>query len=237
MLKVERICARYGDLQVLWDLSLEVHEAEIVALVGGNGAGKTTTLKVITGLLPARSGEITYKGTPLRNMKPHEIVDLGISMVAEGRRIFGRMSVYDNLIIGAFPKRARKEKNRQMETVFDIFPVLNQRRHQTAGSLSGGEQQMLAIGRALMADNQMLILDEMSLGLAPRIASEIFDVVVRLNRTGMSILLVEQNVPDTLSISHRAYVMENGRIVREGAGAELANDPYIKEAYLGLAGC
>jgi branched-chain amino acid transport system ATP-binding protein len=235
MLRLERVCAGYGDLQVLWDLSLEVRKGEIVALVGGNGAGKSTTLKVVTGLLRMKSGEVAYEGKSLANLKPHEIVSLGISMVPEGRRLFGKMTVYDNLLIGSFPKRAKEARASRMEWVYDLFPILRQRRDQVAGSLSGGEQQMLAIGRALMADNPLLILDEMSLGLAPRIVNEIFEVMVRLNRNGMSILLVEQDVPDTLDIAHRGYVLENGRIVKEGAGAELANDPHVKEAYLGLS--
>ncbi len=235
MLRLERVCAGYGDLQVLWDLSLEVRKGEIVALVGGNGSGKTTTLKVITGLLRMKSGEITYEGKPLANLKPHEIVSLGMSMVPEGRRLFGKMTVYDNLLVGSLPMRTREGRARRMEWVYDLFPILRQRREQVSGALSGGEQQMLAIGRALMADNPMLILDEMSLGLAPRIVNEIFEVMVRLNRGGMSILLVEQDVPDTLDVAHRGYVLENGRIVKEGPAADLANDPHVREAYLGLS--
>jgi branched-chain amino acid transport system ATP-binding protein len=235
MLRLERVCAGYGDLQVLWDLSLEVRKGEIVALVGGNGAGKTTTLKVVTGLLRMKSGEVAYEGKSLVNLKPHEIVSLGISMVPEGRRLFGKMTVYDNLLVGSFQKRTKEERASRMDWVYGLFPILRQRRDQVAGSLSGGEQQMLAIGRALMADNPLLILDEMSLGLAPRIVNEIFEVMVRLNRSGMSILLVEQDVPDTLDIAHRGYVLENGRIVKEGPAADLANDPHVREAYLGLS--
>jgi branched-chain amino acid transport system ATP-binding protein len=234
MLKVEHLDAHYEDLQVLWDLSLEVNEGELVALIGSNGSGKTTLLRVITGLLLPTQGQLTYKGTPLNHLTPHEIVNLGISMVPESRRVFPKMTVLANLEMGAFPDKARKEKEKSLQKVYEIFPVLRERARQFAGSLSGGEQQMLAIGRALMSKNDFLLLDEMSLGLAPVIVQNIFGVVVQINRTGISILLVEQNVPATLRIADRAYVLESGRIVKHDEAQTLLNDPYVKEAFLGI---
>ena len=234
MLRVEHLDAHYEDLQVLWDLSLQVNEGELVALIGSNGSGKSTLLRVITGLLPPTQGRLTYKGTSLNNLAPHDIVTLGISMVPESRRVFPRMTVLANLEMGAFPDKARKEKPKSLERVYEIFPVLRERAHQFAGSLSGGEQQMLAMGRALMSKNDFLLLDEMSLGLAPLTVQNIFRVVVEINKTGIGILLVEQNVPATLRIADRAYVLESGRIVRHDEAKTLLNDPYVKEAYLGI---
>jgi branched-chain amino acid transport system ATP-binding protein len=234
MLRVEHLDAHYGDLQVLWDLSLEVRQGEVVALVGSNGSGKSTLLRVITGLLPPTQGRLTYQGTLLNKLTPHEIVNLGISMVPESRRVFPRMTVLANLEMGSFPSKARKEKPKSLKRVYEIFPVLRDRSQQFAGSLSGGEQQMLAIGRALMSKNDFLLLDEMSLGLAPLIVENIFEVVLQINQTGISILLVEQNVPATLTIAHRAYVLESGRIVKHDDAKRLLNDPYVMEAYLGI---
>lgn len=234
MLKVENLYASYEDLQVLWDLNLEVFENEIVALIGSNGSGKTTLLRVITGLLPTFRGKVIYKGILLNNLLPHEIVNLGISMVPEGRRIFPKMTVLANLEMGAYIAKARRNKEKNLEKVYEIFPVLKERENQIAGSLSGGEQQMLAIGRALMSNNELLLLDEMSLGLAPIIVQNIFDIVLEINKRGISILIVEQNVPTTLSIAHRAYVLESGRIVKQGDAHLLLDDPYIKQAYLGI---
>ena len=234
MLEVEHLDAHYDDLQVLWDLSLEVNEGELVALIGSNGSGKTTFLRVIAGLLPCTQGRLIYKGTALNNLTPHEIVNLGISMVPEGRRIFPKMTVLANLEMGAFPGKARKDKERSLNKVYEIFPVLRERVRQFAGSLSGGEQQMLAIGRALMSRNDFLLLDEMSLGLAPVIVQNIFEVVLQINKTGISILLVEQNVPLTLRIADRAYILESGRIVKRDEAKRLLDDPYVKEAYLGI---
>jgi branched-chain amino acid transport system ATP-binding protein len=234
MLKVEHLDAHYGDLQVLWDLSLEVRQGELAALIGSNGSGKTTLLRVITGLLPPTRGRLTYRDTLLNKRTPHEIVNLGISMVPESRRIFPKMTVLGNLEMGAFPTKARKDKLKSLKEVYEIFPVLRERCKQFAGSLSGGEQQMLAIGRALMSKNDFLLLDEMSLGLAPFIVQSIFEVVRQINKAGMSILLVEQNVPATLGIAHRAYVMERGRIVKQDEAKRLLNDPYVREAYLGI---
>jgi branched-chain amino acid transport system ATP-binding protein len=234
MLKVEHLDAHYEDLQVLWDLSLEVNPGELVALIGSNGSGKSTLLRVITGLLPPTRGQLTYKGIRLNNLPPHEIVNLGISMVPEGRRVFPKMTVLANLEMGAFPDKAKKDKRESLKRVYEIFPILGERAHQFAGSLSGGEQQMLAIGRALMSKNDLFLLDEMSLGLAPIIVENIFEVVSQINKAGISILLVEQNVPATLSIADRAYVLESGRIVKQDKAKTLLNDPYVKEAYLGI---
>ena len=234
MLKVEHLDAHYEDLQVLWDLSLEVNPGELVALIGSNGSGKTTLLRVITGLLRPTQGRLTYKGTLLNHLTPHEIVNLGISMVPEGRRVFPKMTVLANLEMGAFPDKAKKDKRDSLKRVYEIFPILGERAHQFAGSLSGGEQQMLVIGRALMSKNDLFLLDEMSLGLAPIIVQNIFEVVSQINKAGISILLVEQNVPATLSITDRAYVLESGRIVKQDKAKTLMNDPYVKEAYLGI---
>lgn len=234
MLKIEHLDAHYEDLQVLWDLSLEVNPGELVALIGSNGSGKSTLLRVITGLLPPTRGQLTYKGIRLNNLPPHEIVNLGVSMVPEGRRVFPKMTVLANLEMGAFPDKAKKDKRESLKRVYEIFPILGERAHQFAGSLSGGEQQMLAIGRALMSKNDLFLLDEMSLGLAPIIVENIFEVVSQINKAGISILLVEQNVPATLSIADRAYVLESGRIVKQDKAKTLLNDPYVKEAYLGI---
>jgi len=234
LLSVEHLDAYYGDLQVLWDLSLEVHQGELAALIGSNGSGKTTLLRVIMGLIPSTRGRLTYRDTLLNRRTPHEIVNLGISMVPESRRVFPKMTVLANLEMGAFPAKARKERAKSLERVYEIFPVLKERSRQFAGSLSGGEQQMLAIGRALMSKNDFLLLDELSLGLAPLIVQGIFEVVSQINKTGISILLVEQNVPVTLRIAHRAYVLESGRIVKQDEAKRLLNDPYVREAYLGI---
>jgi branched-chain amino acid transport system ATP-binding protein len=234
MLKVEHLEAHYEDLQVLWDLSLEVNPGELVALIGSNGSGKSTLLRVITGLLPPTQGRLTYKGTLLNHLTPHEIVNLGISMVPENRRVFPKMTVLANLEMGAFPIKARQDKPKSLNRVYEIFPILRDRAQQFAGSLSGGEQQMLAIGRALMSKNDSLLLDEMSLGLAPLIVQNIFAVVCQINQAGISILLVEQNVPATLRIADRAYVLESGRIVKHDRANRLLNDPYVKETYLGI---
>lgn len=234
MLKVEHLDAHYGDLQVLWDLSLEVHQGELAALIGSNGSGKSTLLRVITGLLPPTRGRLTYRDILLNKLTPHEIVNLGISMVPENRRVFPKMTVLANLEMGAFPSKARNDKIKSLGRVYEIFPLLRERSQQFAGSLSGGEQQMLVIGRALMSKNDFLLLDEMSLGLAPLIVQNIFEVVFQINKTGISILLVEQNVPATLRIAHRAYVLESGRIVKQDEAKRLLNDPYVRETYLGI---
>jgi len=235
VLSVEGLNVHYEDLQVLWDVSFEVNDREIVALIGSNGAGKTTLLRAITGLLKPTSGYINYDGITLNNKRPHKIVALGISMVPEGRRLFPKMTVLENLEMGAFLKDARQEKQETLKLVYEIFPVLKERSQQLAESLSGGEQQMLAIGRALMAKNSFLLLDEMSLGLAPLLVENIFEIVVQINNAGITIFIVEQNVPMTLRVSNRAYVLESGHIVRQGDAKMLLNDSNIKEAYLGMS--
>ena len=234
MLKIEGLNAKYGDIQTLWDISLEVNEGELLALIGSNGAGKSTLLRTITGLLKPAGGMIQYNGVLLNNRSPSQIVGLGISMVPEGRRLFPQMTVLENLEIGAFPKEARMKRDSTLDWVWEVFPVLKERSQQIAGSLSGGEQQMLAIGRALMARNRFLILDEMSLGLSPLLVKTIFKIIVQINKTGISIFMVEQNVPMTLRTAHRAYIIESGRIVGEGDAKALLKSPPVKEAYLGI---
>jgi branched-chain amino acid transport system ATP-binding protein len=235
MLEIEHLDVKYGDVQTVWDVSLHVKDGEIVALVGSNGAGKTTLLRAITGLLKPSGGSIRYKGVLLNNKSPNKIVELGISMVPEGRRLFPKMTVLENLEIGAFLREARIERDSTLDWVWEVFPVLKERSLQIAGSLSGGEQQMLAIGRALMARNRFLLLDEMSLGLSPLFVKNIFKIVVQINKTGISIFIVEQNVPMTLRTANRAYILENGQIVGEGEGRALLKSPHVKEAYLGIS--
>lgn len=234
MLTIEHLDVHYGDLQVLWDISLEVRTGEIVALVGSNGAGKSTLIRTLAGLHRPTRGLIGLEGLPMQGLTPHKIVDLGVSMVPEGRRLFPKMTVLQNLEIGAFLPRARKEKDATLEAVYEIFPILKARSRQAAGLLSGGEQQMLAIGRALMARSKILLLDEMSLGLSPIVVQQMFDVVLRVNKEGIAIFMVEQNVPMTLKVAHRAYVMESGRIVMQGPARELIESKHVKEAYLGV---
>lgn len=234
MFSIERLDVFYGDLQVLWDVSLDVKEGESVALVGSNGAGKSTLIKAIAGLVRQTRGKITFEGTVLNGRAPHEIVEIGISMVPEGRRLFPKMTVLENLEMGAYLKKGRLDRDKSLAWVYEVFPILKERSSQTAGLLSGGEQQMLAIARALMAKNRFLLLDEMSLGLSPLLVRNLFEVIAQINRMGISIFIVEQNVPMTLKVVDRAYVMESGRIVAEGAGRSLLEDERIKEAYLGL---
>ena len=235
MLKIESLNVKYGDIQTLWDVSLDVNDGEIVALIGSNGAGKSTLLRAITGLLKPSGGVIRYNGVLLNNKSPNKIVELGISMVPENRRLFPKMTVLENLEIGAFLKEARLKRHSTLDRVWEVFPVLKERSQQIAESLSGGEQQMLAIGRALMARNKFLILDEMSLGLSPLLVKNIFKIVVQINKAGISIFIVEQNVPITLRTAHRAYIIENGRIIGEGAAKALLKSPHVKEAYLGIS--
>jgi len=234
MLKVEHVDVHYGDLQVLWDVNLELRKGEIVALVGSNGAGKSTLIRTIAGLVKPSRGAIRYGDTLLNDKAPHAIAESGISIVPEGRRLFPKMTVLQNLEMGAFLKKARPEKGATLAWVYEIFPVLKARSPQPAGLLSGGEQQMLAIGRALMGRNGFLLLDELSLGLSPLMVKQIFDVLVTINKTGITLFIVEQNVPMTLKIANRAYVMETGRIVREGIARELMESEHVKAAYLGL---
>jgi branched-chain amino acid transport system ATP-binding protein len=235
MLKIEALNVKYGDIQALWDVSLEVDASEIVALIGSNGAGKSTLLRTIGGLLKPESGKIQYNGVVLNNMSPNKIVRSGISMVLEGRRLFPKMTVLENLEVGAYLKEARVLRQSTLDWMWEVFPILKERSQQEAGSLSGGEQQMLAIGRALMARNKFLILDEMSLGLSPLLVKTIFKILSQINKAGISILNVEQNVPMTLRNAHRAYILESGRIVGQGEAKALLKSPHVKEAYLGIS--
>lgn len=235
LLQVDGLDVFYADLQVLWNISLEVFEEELVALLGSNGAGKTTTLRSITGLLKPRSGQILFLGRRIEDLTPHEIVDLGIAHVPEGRRIFPPMTVLENLELGAFTKNARKKKDDSLEFVYSIFPVLKERRNQVAGTLSGGEQQMLAIGRALMSRPKLLLLDEPSLGLAPKVVRKTFEILAEINKNGVTILLVEQSVRNALELSKRSYVIETGKIVLYGDSRKLLEDQEVRKAYLGVS--
>ena len=234
MLKLEGIDAFYGDLQALADVSLEVRDGEIVALVGANAAGKSTTLRVISGLVTPRRGRVLLDDADLAGVPAHQRVDRGIVQVPEGRRLFPFMTVAENLLLGAHAQRARTERERTLAHVYQLFPVLGERRTQLAGSLSGGEQQMCAMGRALMARPQILMLDEPTLGLAPVLVARIFETVRTINRQGVTVLLVEQNVRQALTLAHRAFVLESGRLVLEGQARELLGDDRLKRAYLGL---
>ena len=234
MLRLEGIDAFYGDLQALADVSLEVREREIVALVGANAAGKSTTLRVISGLVAPRRGRVMLGNDDLTSVPAHERVDRGLVQVPEGRHLFPFMTVAENLALGAHTPRARRERDGTLAHVYQLFPVLDERRTQLAGSLSGGEQQMCAIGRALMARPRVLMLDEPTLGLAPVLVAKIFDTVRAINGDGVTILLVEQNVRQALTLAHRACVLESGRMVLEGPARDLLGDERLKRAYLGL---
>lgn len=234
MLEVKNINVSYDLVRVLWDVSFRVEEGEIVATVGSNGAGKTTTLRTISGLLRPSSGSIEFNGEGLDRVRSHSIVEKGIAHVPEGRRLFPFSTVLANLEIGAYTAGAREKINESLEFVFELFPVLKERGKQLAGTLSGGEQQMLAVARGLMSRPRLLMLDEPSLGLAPILVGKVFEVLRELNDRGVTILLVEQNVSSALSLCNRGYVLENGRIVLEGSGQELLNNPHVKEAYLGV---
>jgi branched-chain amino acid transport system ATP-binding protein len=224
----------YGDLLAVRSASFEVGQGEIVVLIGANGAGKTTTLKTISGLLRPRAGAMEFEGQALERLSNADIVELGLLHVPEGRKIFPHMSVQENLDLGAYSRRARPRRAQTRSEVFELFPVLAERRRQLAGTLSGGEQQMLAIGRALMGRPRLLMLDEPSLGLAPNLVAMMFSIVRQVNQAGVTVLLVEQNVHHSLSLAQRAYVLENGEIVMHGPSAQLMADPRVKQAYLGL---
>ena len=234
MLEVTRIDTLYGNVQALWGVSLRVDEAEIVALVGANGAGKTTLLNTISGLVHPVSGSIEFLGKRIDGLPSHVIVERGISHVREGRKLFPDMSVRENLEMGAYTKRVWKRKYEALEEVYQLFPVLKARQGQIARTLSGGEQQMVAIGRGLMSKPRLCIIDEPSSGLAPLVVTEIFHTIQGLRNQGIAIFLIEQDVQQTLETADRAYVLENGRIVSEGKGIELLQDDHIKKAYLGL---
>jgi branched-chain amino acid transport system ATP-binding protein len=235
MLELRNVETFYGNIMALKGINLSVNEGEIITLIGANGAGKSTTLMTICGIVPPRRGEILFLGKPIHRVEPHEIVALGVSQVPEGRRIFPLLTVTENLAMGAFLRNDGGEIARDMEYIFSLFPILKERRHQQGGTLSGGEQQMLAISRALMARPRLLLLDEPSLGLAPLVFQLIFRMIPKINReNGTTILLVEQNANMALKIAHRGYVLENGRITLEGAAESLLNNEDVKRAYLGL---
>ncbi|MEA4954660.1 MAG: ABC transporter ATP-binding protein [Pseudoflavonifractor sp.] len=232
MLSVSDINVYYGAIHAIKGVSFEVNEGEVVTLIGANGAGKSTTLKTISGLLHPKSGGVEFQGKSLLGIRPHKIVEMGLAHVPEGRRVFLQMSVEENLEMGAYT-RPGSEVDPGMEKVYAQFPRLKERRKQTAGTLSGGEQQMLAMGRALMSSPKLLMLDEPSMGLAPILVDQIFDIVQSLHKAGTTILLVEQNAQMALSVADRGYVLETGKIVTSGTGAELLNDESVKKAYLG----
>jgi branched-chain amino acid transport system ATP-binding protein len=234
MLRVNNVSAHYGDLQALREVSLTIDRHQIVSIVGSNGAGKTTLINTISGVLPCTEGSITLEGKAVTNWPPHKIVEQGIVQVPEGRLLFPYMTVLENLELGAYNARARKEVRLSLETIFGFFPKLADRRKQLAGTLSGGEQQMVAIGRGLMARPDLLMLDEPSLGLSPLAVKEVFEAVEKIKAEGITILLIEQNILHSLLISDKAYVLENGRVVLSGRGRDLLEDPRVKEAYIGL---
>ena len=234
MLRVENLEVAYGKIQALWGVSFEIPEGEIVAVVGANGAGKTTTLKTLSGLLRPKAGRIFLGDRRLDDHSPAEIVELGVVHVPEGRKLFPDMTVLDNLLLGGYPPTARAQRPRRLEEVFAVFPKLAERRRQQAGTLSGGEQQMVAIGRGLMAGPKILMLDEPSLGLAPIMVEEMFRVIGEINRAGVTVLLVEQNTEHALALAHRGFVLESGRVVLSGTGQELLASAQVREAYLGL---
>jgi branched-chain amino acid transport system ATP-binding protein len=235
LLEVKGLCVNYGRIEAIRDVSFTVDEGEIVTLIGANGAGKTTTMKTISGLRPVRAGSVVFNGKDITHLPSHERPVLGISQSPEGRGCFVGMTVMENLEMGTYARPDRKSKavKDDLARVFELFPRLSERINQAAGSMSGGEQQMLAMGRALMAKPKLLLLDEPSMGLAPKLIKQIFDIVTEINSQGTTVLLVEQNAAQALKRSHRAYILETGEIVREGTGADLAVDPAVKAAYLG----
>ncbi|MFQ6817504.1 MAG: ABC transporter ATP-binding protein [Blautia sp.] len=234
MLEIKDLCAGYGDLQVLFNISMKVNEGEVVSLVGSNGAGKTTLLRILSGLEPIKSGSILYQGEDLTKIKPYEKADHGIAHIPQGRGILGSLTVKENLVMGAYPKAARASMEANIEKSFSMFPILKERQNQMAGSLSGGEQQMLAIARALMISPKLLMLDEPSLGLAPIVVKDMFDIISNVAKQGVSILIVEQNLNQALSVADRGYVLETGQIVMEGKAADLLANEEIQAAYLGI---
>lgn len=233
LLSVNNLEVNYGVIRALKGISFEVYRGEIVSLIGANGAGKTTTLHTITGLIQPNSGSIVYNGQDISKVPAHKIVSKGLVHVPEGRRIFQNLSVYDNLTLGAYSRKDKTEIEKNMRLVFELFPRLEERRRQLAGTLSGGEQQMLAIGRAMLSNPEMIVMDEPSMGLSPILVSEIFDIIRSIQEAGKTVLLVEQNAKKAMSISNRVYVLETGNITMSGDSAELINDERIKKAYLG----
>jgi branched-chain amino acid transport system ATP-binding protein len=236
LLEVSAISVAYGDVRVLHRVSLRVEAGEIVSLLGANGAGKTTTLRAISGLIPVQEGAVTFEGRPLTGLAPSRIVERGIAHVPEGRQLFTNMTVEENLEMGAYLPQAKAARAETLGRVLELFPRLGERQRQVAGTLSGGEQQMVAIGRALMSRPRLLVLDEPSLGLAPIVVKSIFETVKRINADGTTVLLVEQNLAESLRLSDRGYVLETGKIAMEGRGADLLADPHTRKAFLGLTG-
>ena len=234
LLAIQKLSFSYGDLRVLWDIDLDVQEGEIVTVVGANGAGKSTVLRNVSRLVRPAAGTLTFQGQDLTRLESHQVVELGIVQVPEGRRVFPEMTVLENLHMGAYLPATRKDRPRNVERAFTLFPRLKERQRQLGGTLSGGEQQMLAIGRGLMANPKLLLLDEPSLGLSPLFVKLIFDIIAEINRQGTSILLVEQNVFQSLRIARRAYVLETGRVVLTGSGQDLLGNEHVKKAYLGI---
>ncbi len=236
MLEFDRVSVGYGDLTVVHDATFRVEEGEVVSLVGSNGAGKTTVLRTIAGLLHPQRGEIRLRGEPIHRTPPYEIVRKRVAMVPEGRQLFGRLSVWDNLLMGAYTLRSSAEIEASLESVLAMFPILKERRGQRAETLSGGEQQQLAIARGLMSRPSLLLLDEPSLGIMPKLVAEIFETIHHIREEGITVLLVEQNVFEALGVSDRAYVLQSGRIVLEGRGEDLLSSDLVREAYLGVSG-
>ncbi len=233
MLEVKDLSVYYGMIQALKGISFEVNEGEVIALIGANGAGKTTTLHALTGLVPAKTGSILFEGQDIRKIPAHKIVSMGMAHVPEGRRVFAQLSVYENLKMGAYTRKDKEEIRQTLEMVYKRFPRLEERKNQLAGTLSGGEQQMLALGRALMSHPKIILMDEPSMGLSPIFVNEIFNIIQEVSKSGTTVLLVEQNAKKALSIADRAYVLETGKIALSGDAKELMNDDSIKKAYLG----
>ncbi len=233
MLEVKDLQVYYGVIQAIRDVSFEVNEGEVIALIGANGAGKTTILHTVTGLIPARGGEVIFEGTDLLKIPAHKIVPLGIAHIPEGRHVFAQLSVYENLLMGAFTRKDKAEIEESLEGVYQRFPRLRERKNQFAGTLSGGEQQMLAMGRALMSKPRIILMDEPSMGLSPILVGEIFDIIKSISKSGTTVLLVEQNAKKALSIADRAYVLETGKIVLTDAAKKLMDNEQVKKAYLG----
>lgn len=233
MLEVKNLQVYYGVIQAIKGVSFNVNEGEIIALIGANGAGKTTILRTISGLISAKHGEIIYNGVDLQKIHPHKIVSMGLAHVPEGRRVFSQLTVYENLLMGAYTRTDKNEVEETLQQIYKRFPRLMERRNQLAGTLSGGEQQMLAMGRALMSKPKIILMDEPSMGLSPILVEEVFDIIKSINQSGTTVLLVEQNAKKALAIANRAYVLETGNIVLEGDARELMNNELVKKAYLG----
>jgi branched-chain amino acid transport system ATP-binding protein len=233
MLEVKNLQVYYGVIQAIKDVSFTVNEGEVIALIGANGAGKTTVLHTITGLISAKGGEVLYEGNDLQKIPAHKIVSLGIAHVPEGRHVFAQLSVYENLLMGAFTRKDKSEIEESIQSVYKRFPRLQERKHQMAGTLSGGEQQMLAMGRALMSKPRIILMDEPSMGLSPILVAEIFDIIKSISKSGTTVLLVEQNAKKALSIADRAYVLETGKIVLTDDAKKLMDNEQVKKAYLG----